>query len=94
MILLFFISIGLGIGYIYLLQWITEGWESCESTKINTSSTKVSVIIAARNEELYIAKRVDSIYTMILNLQCCLLILPLGAICILWSRQSDCDYTT
>ena len=62
MILLFFISIGLTIGYIYLLQWITEGWEACGSYKGENTSTKVSIIIAARNEEAYIANCLSSIY--------------------------------
>ena len=62
MILIFFISIGLSIGYIYLLQWITEGWEACGSFKIEKKNTKVSIIIAARNEEVYIANCLASIY--------------------------------
>lgn len=62
MILLFFISIGLSIGYIYLLQWITEGWEACQSYIGESNSTTVSIIIAARNEEVGIAKCLSSIY--------------------------------
>ncbi len=61
MILIFFISIGLSIGYIYLLQWITEGWEACGSYKGDKQSVKVSIIIAARNEEANIVKCLSSI---------------------------------
>lgn len=62
MILLFFISIGLSIGYIYLLQWITEGWGACESYKHTGENVKVSIIIAARNEEKYIVDCLSSIF--------------------------------
>ena len=62
MILVFFISIGLSIGYIYLLQWITEGWEACGSFKGEKKFIKVSIIIAARNEEAYISNCLSSIY--------------------------------
>jgi len=62
MILTFFISIGLSIGYIYLLQWITDGWEATGSYKGGDSTIKVTVIIAARNEEISIAKCLKSIF--------------------------------
>ncbi len=62
MILLFFISIGLSIGYIFLLQWITEGWEVFIPYKGGNPSTKVSIIIAARNEEANIVNCLSSIY--------------------------------
>lgn len=62
MILIFFISIGLSVGYIYLLQWIIEGWDATGSYKIDDAKTKVSVIIAARNESLFIAECLESIY--------------------------------
>lgn len=62
MILIFFISIGLSIGYIYLLQWIIEGWESTGTYKSAEASTKVSIVIAARNEATSIASCLSSIY--------------------------------
>ena len=62
MILLFFISIGLSIGYIFLLQWITEGWEVFIPYKGGNPSTKVSIIIATRNEEANIVNCLSSIY--------------------------------
>lgn len=62
MITIFFISIGLCIGYIYLLQWITEGWEACGSYKKGSHSIRVTIIIAARNEEANIEDCLTSIY--------------------------------
>lgn len=62
MILVFFISIGLSIGYIYLLQWIIEGWDATGSYKSESLTTKVTIIIAARNEELFISNCLESIY--------------------------------
>ena len=54
--------LGYPIGYIFLLQWITEGWEVFIPYKGGNPSTKVSIIIAARNEEANIANCLSSIY--------------------------------
>jgi len=62
MILVFFISIGLSIGYIYLLQWITDGWEAIGSYKSENFPVKVSIIVAARNEESSISDCLSSIF--------------------------------
>lgn len=62
MILIFFISIGLSIGYIYLLQWITEGWDATGSYKGEEVDIKVTVIIAARNEENTISECLTSVF--------------------------------
>ena len=62
MILIFFISIGISIGYIYLLQWIIEGWDATGSYKSGSHAIKVTIIIAARNEAAFISDCLKSIY--------------------------------
>lgn len=60
--IIFFASIALSIGYIYLLLWITNGWEkSYEYIDTNIAKVPVSIIIAARNESQNIRACLDSI---------------------------------
>lgn len=66
LIFILFASVLLGLGYIYLIHWISNGWKSCPNSVANddhhdTDTLGVSIIIAARNESKSIVACIESI---------------------------------
>lgn len=64
LIAFFIFSLAVCIAYVYLLSWITDGWDGEEEWKAPEDyvpETKISVIIPARNEEKNIVRCLQSI---------------------------------
>ena len=62
--LIFFSTAAVGFGYISLLFWIMKGWDDTDEWSVPEDyvpATRISVIVAARNEDRHIRSCVNSI---------------------------------
>jgi len=62
--LIFFGSICIGIGYVFLLLWLIKGWDDTAEWSIPEHFEPklfISIVVAARNEELHIKSCIQSL---------------------------------